>query len=115
MSERPDQENERANPPQHNREDVTEICSLDELAQLFASASQNPAICRHFATGTHAGVAVILQIVVTAGHKLAASDLKTYDHRSLWKFTADLDRLSRLPPEPVHPTSTVPACQPIQE
>ena len=52
---------------------------------------------------------------MTAGHKLAASDLKTYDHRSLWKFTADLDRLSRLPPEPVHPTSTVPACQPIQE
>ena len=115
MSERPDPEDEGAHPPQHNREDVTDICSLDELAQLFASASQNPAICRHFATGTHAGVAVILQIVVTAGQKLAVKELKTYDHRLLLKFTADLDWLSRFPPEPVHPASTHPNPQPIQE
>jgi hypothetical protein len=93
--------------------------SLDELAQLFISASQNYTICRHFATGTHAGVAVILQIVVTAGHKLAAKDLNTYDHRSLWKLTAELDRLSRLPlpPEPVSPQipPSDPPHLPIQE
>ena len=57
---------------------------------------------------------------MTAGHKLAANDLKTYDHRSLWRFTAELDRLSRcpLPPEPATITSiSTPTLthQPIQE
>ena len=84
---------------------------MDELAQLFVYASQDPAICRHFTTGTHAGLAVILQVIATAGHTLAAKSPKTYDHRSLWQLTADLDRVSRIlpPPEPVS------SRQPVQE
>jgi hypothetical protein len=48
----------------------------------------------------HAGLAAILQELVSCGHSICAHRIDRFDHRSLWEFTADLDRVSRLPLPP---------------
>lgn len=87
-------------PSESQRSDAQKVRSLDDLAQLFVTASQSPTTNRHFATGVHAGLAAILQELVSCGHAICAYRTDRYDHRSLWEFTADLDRVSRLPLPP---------------
>lgn len=60
---------------------------LQTLVDLFASASYQ---AEGHATGTHAGVAAVLDRLADLAQRKAAAQVERYDHRSLYEFAADL-------------------------
>lgn len=68
------------------------MVDIEALVQIFASASYK---ADGHATGTHAGVAAVLEALATTAQYQAAAALQHYDHRSLYAFAAALQQAAR--------------------
>lgn len=63
--------------------DPAPAVSLQALVELFASSSLE---AMGHASGTHAGVAAVLEALSDAAQRQAARQVERYDHRSLYEF-----------------------------
>jgi hypothetical protein len=60
---------------------------LQALVDVYASASYK---AKGHATGTHAGIAAVLEALSDAAQRQAAAQVERYDHRSLYEFAASM-------------------------
>lgn len=65
---------------------------LQVLVDLYAKASYQAS---GHATGTHAGVAAVLEALSDLAQRRAAAGIERYDHRSLYAFAADMRQAAR--------------------
>jgi hypothetical protein len=65
---------------------------LQALVDLFTVASYK---AEGHATGTHSGVAAVLEALSDAAQRQAARQVERYDHRSLYEFAVALKRAGR--------------------
>lgn len=65
---------------------------LQALVDLYIQASYR---ANGFATGTHAGIAAVIEALGDAAQRQAAADVDRYDHRSLYAFAAALQKAAR--------------------
>jgi hypothetical protein len=65
---------------------------LQALVDLFTVASYK---AEGHATGTHAGVAAVLEALSDTAQRQAARQVERYDHRSLYEFAAVLRQASQ--------------------
>lgn len=66
---------------------------LEVLVDLYARASSCQAAGH--ATGTHAGIAAVLEALSNVAQRQAAAQIDRYDHRSLYSFAADMHYAAR--------------------
>lgn len=65
---------------------------LQALVDLYARASYQAA---GHATGTHAGIAAVLEALSDVAQRQAATQVDRYDHRSLYSFAAEMHYAAR--------------------
>lgn len=65
---------------------------LQALVDLYARASFQ---ADGHATGTHAGIAAVLEALSELAQRQAAAQVDHYDHRSLYRFAADMRYAAR--------------------
>lgn len=68
------------------------IVELQALVDLFTVASYR---AEGHATGTHAGIAAVLDALSDAAQHQAARQVERYDHRSLYEFAVALKRAGK--------------------
>jgi hypothetical protein len=66
---------------------ILEPVELQALVDVYVRATYE---AEGHATGTHAGIAAVLEALSEAAQRRAAAQPERYDHRSLYEFAASL-------------------------